>query len=63
MGWSMTSAELLWRQMNYIEPFDEQTTDALEIMDCGTAVGRTTVVPLTSDEAIKDFVGIAGALA
>lgn len=37
----MTNAELLWRQMNYIVPLEEQTLHALEIVDCGPAVGRT----------------------
>ncbi len=35
------------------------TTDALDVMDCGQAVGRTTVVP--NDE--QDFSYMAGCLA
>jgi len=51
MSMDMTDAELLWRQLNFMEAFcgcedcadalKEQSSPALEVMDCGIAVGRT----------------------
>jgi len=62
----MTDLQIIWRQMNYIEPFDEQSSPALEVMDCGIAVGRTPaglpIRPDYSDELIEDSWLSAGCL-